>query len=175
MEKSFKELMNDITTFVLDVDGVLTDGTIHVTQNGEMLRNMNIRDGYAMKAAVENGYNVCIISGGKNDGVRIRLNNLGINEVHLGVHDKVVILQEYLKNYNIDSSQVLYMGDDIPDYWVMQQVGLPSCPQDAVPEIKSVSRYISHKLGGQGAVRDVIEQVMKVQGKWLQHFDARYD
>lgn len=175
MEKSFKELMNDITTFVLDVDGVLTDGTIHVTQNGEMLRNMNIRDGYAMKAAVENGYNVCIISGGKNDGVRIRLNNLGINEVHLGVHDKVVILQEYLKNYNIDASQVLYMGDDIPDYWVMQQVGLPSCPQDAVPEIKSVSRYISHKLGGQGAVRDVIEQVMKVQGKWLQHFDARYD
>lgn len=175
MEKSFKELMNDITTFVLDVDGVLTDGTIHVTQNGEMLRNMNIRDGYAMKAAVENGYNVCIISGGKNDGVRIRLNNLGIKEVHLGVHDKVVILQEYLKNYNIDPSQVLYMGDDIPDYWVMQQVGLPSCPQDAVPEIKSVSRYISHKLGGQGAVRDVIEQVMKVQGKWLQHFDARYD
>lgn len=175
MEKSFKELMNDITTFVLDVDGVLTDGTIHVTQNGEMLRNMNIRDGYAMKAAVENGYNVCIISGGKNDGVRIRLNNLGIQEVHLGVHDKVVILQEYLKNYNIDASQVLYMGDDIPDYWVMQQVGLPSCPQDAVPEIKNVSRYISHKLGGQGAVRDVIEQVMKVQGKWLQHFDARYD
>jgi len=175
MEKSFKELMNDITTFVLDVDGVLTDGTIHVTQNGEMLRNMNIRDGYAMKAAVENGYNVCIISGGKNDGVRIRLNNLGIKEVHLGVHDKVVILQKYLKNYNIDPSQVLYMGDDIPDYWVMQQVGLPSCPQDAVPEIKSVSRYISHKLGGQGAVRDVIEQVMKVQGKWLQHFDARYD
>jgi 3-deoxy-D-manno-octulosonate 8-phosphate phosphatase (KDO 8-P phosphatase) len=175
MEKSFKELMNDITTFVLDVDGVLTDGTIHVTQNGEMLRNMNIRDGYAMKAAVENGYNVCIISGGNNDGVRIRLNNLGIKEVHLGVHDKVVILQEYLKNYNIDPSQVLYMGDDIPDYWVMQQVGLPSCPQDAVPEIKSVSRYISHKLGGQGAVRDVIEQVMKVQGKWLQHFDARYD
>lgn len=175
MEKSFKELMNDITTFVLDVDGVLTDGTIHVTQNGEMLRNMNIRDGYAMKAAVENGYNVCIISGGKNDGVRIRLNNLGIQEVHLGVHDKVVILKEYLKNYNIDASQVLYMGDDIPDYWVMQQVGLPSCPQDAVPEIKNVSRYISHKLGGQGAVRDVIEQVMKVQGKWLQHFDARYD
>lgn len=175
MEKSFKELMNDITTFILDVDGVLTDGTIHVTQNGEMLRNMNIRDGYAMKAAVENGYNVCIISGGKNDGVRIRLNNLGIQEVHLGVHDKVVILQEYLKNYNIDASQVLYMGDDIPDYWVMQKVGLPSCPQDAVPEIKSVSKYISHKLGGQGAVRDVIEQVMKVQGKWLQHFDARYD
>ena len=103
------------------------------------------------------------------------MNNLGIKEVHLGVHDKVVILQEYLKNYNIDPSQVLYMGDDIPDYWVMQQVGLPSCPQDAVPEIKSVSRYISHKLGGQGAVRDVIEQVMKVQGKWLQHFDARYD
>jgi len=175
MEKSYKELMNDITTFVFDVDGVLTDGTIHVALDGEMLRNMNIKDGYAMKAAVENGYHVCIISGGKNDGVRIRLNNLGIKEVYLGVHNKVITLQEYLKTYNIEASQVLYMGDDIPDYWVMQEVGLPTCPQDAVAEIKQISKYISHKMGGKGAVRDVIEQVMKVQGKWMQHFDARYD
>src|SRR5690606_18489833 len=148
MEKSYKELMNDITTFVFDVDGVLTDGTFHVAHDGEILRNMNIKDGYAMKAAVENGYHVCIISGGKNDGVRIRLNNLGIKEVYLGVHNKVITLQEYLKTYNIEASQVLYMGDDIPDYWVMQEVGLPTCPQDAVAEIKQISKYISHKMGG---------------------------
>lgn len=175
MAKSYKELMNPISTFIFDVDGVLTDGTIHVTPDGEMLRNMNIRDGYALKAAVENGYNVCIISGGSNEGVRIRLKNLGITHIYLGVPNKVEILKEYLTTNNISAEHVLYMGDDIPDYWVMQQVELPCCPQDASPEIKSISKYISHIKGGKGAVRDVIEQVMKVQSKWLGHFDARYD
>lgn len=175
MATSYKELMNQITTFIFDVDGVLTDGTIHVTETGEMLRNMNIRDGYAMKAAVENGYTVCIISGGKNEGVRVRLRNLGITDIHLGVSDKVETFKEFIDIYNIKSEQVLYMGDDIPDYHVMQLVGLPTCPQNAAPEIKSLSTYISHIEGGKGCVRDVIEQVMKVQGKWMEHFDARYD
>ena len=167
--------MNDVNTFILDVDGVLTDGTIHVSNNGELLRQMNIRDGYAMKAAVENGYNVCIISGGSNEGVRIRLKNLGITDIHLGVSNKVEKLKEYITLYNIKPHQILYMGDDIPDYWVMQKVGLPTCPQDAAPEIKKISKYISHREGGKGAVRDVIEQVMKVQGKWLEHFSAKLD
>ena len=167
MSKSYKELMNDITTFIFDVDGVLTDGTIHVTQTGEMLRNMNIRDGYAMKAAVENGYTVCIISGGSNEGVRVRLRNLGITDIYLGVPDKVETFDEFTDIYNIKADQVLYMGDDIPDYHVMKLVGLATCPQDASP--------VSHKNGGRGAVRDVIEQVMKVQGKWMEHFDAKYD
>lgn len=167
--------MNDINTFIFDVDGVLTDGTINVTQTGELLRNMNIRDGYAMKAAIEKGYNVCIISGGSNEGVRTRLRNLGIYDIHLGVSDKVEIYKEYLHVNNLKPEQILYMGDDLPDYWVMQLVGLPTCPQDAVPEIKGLSRYISHKNGGTGAVRDVIEQVMKVQGKWLDHFHAKFD
>ncbi|VXB00791.1 3-deoxy-D-manno-octulosonate 8-phosphate phosphatase [Flavobacterium sp. 9AF] len=167
--------MNNITTFILDVDGVLTDGTIHVTQTGEMLRNMNIRDGYAMKAAVENGYTVCIISGGSNEGVRVRLRNLGITDIHLGVSDKVETFKEFIDIYNIQPEQVLYMGDDIPDYHVMKLVGLPTCPQNAVPEIKALSKYISHKEGGKGCVRDVIEQVMKVQHKWMEHFDAKYD
>lgn len=167
--------MNDVTTFVLDVDGVLTDGTIHVASNGELLRHMHIRDGYAMKAAVENGYNVCIISGGSNEGVRDRLKKLGITDIHLGVSNKVEKLKEYMELYNIKPQQMLYMGDDIPDYWVMQKVGLPTCPQDAVPEIKRISKYISHVSGGKGAVRDVIEQVMKVQGKWLEHFSAKLD
>ena len=175
MSKSYKELMNDITTFILDVDGVLTDGTIHVTQTGEMLRHMHIRDGYAMKAAVENGYTVCIISGGSNEGVRVRLRNLGITDIHLGVPNKVETFNEFIELYNIKPEQVLYMGDDIPDFHVMKLVGLPTCPQNAVPEIKNISKYISHINGGKGCVRDVIEQVMKVQGKWMEHFDAKFD
>ncbi len=175
MSKSYKELMNEITTFIFDVDGVLTDGTIHVTPTGEMLRNMSIRDGYAMKAAVENGYTVCIISGGSNEGVRVRLRNLGITDIHLGVPNKVETFKEFTDIYNIQPENVLYMGDDNPDYHVMQLVGLPTCPQNAVPEIKGISKYISHVEGGKGAVRDVIEQVMKVQGKWMEHFDAKFD
>ena len=110
----------------------------------------------------------------KND-VRIRLRNLGIYDIHLGVADKVEVLKEYLHVNNINAENVLYMGDDLPDYWVMQKVGLPTCPQDAAPEIKNLSKYISHVKGGKGAVRDVIEQVMKVQGKWLEHFEAKFD
>lgn len=175
MSKSYKEYLSEITTFIFDVDGVLTDGTIQVTQSGELLRSMNIRDGFAMKAAIEKGYNVCIISGGSNEGVRTRLRNLGLYDIHLGVSDKVAIYQEYIDVNHIKPNQILYMGDDIPDYWVMQKVGMPTCPQDAVPEIKKLSKYISHINGGKGAVRDVIEQVMKVQGKWLEHFEAKFD
>lgn len=175
MAKSYKELLNDITTFVFDIDGVLTDSSVHVSQNGEMLRIMNIRDGFAMKAAIESGYNVCIISGGSNEGVRIRLTNLGITEIHLGSSDKVKTFKEYNELYNINPEHVLYMGDDIPDYHVMKLVGLPTCPQDAVAEIKAISKYISHKNGGKGAVREVIEQVMKVQGKWNTYFDGKHD
>ena len=175
MAKSYKEIMNDITTFVFDVDGVLTDGSVFVNTTGEMLRTMNIRDGYALKAAVDNGYNVCIISGESNEGVRVRLRNLGITDIHLGTPDKVATFDEYTDVYSILPEQVLYMGDDIPDYHVMQLVGLPTCPQDACPEIKAISKYISHKNGGKGAVRDVIEQVMKVQGKWMESFDGKHD
>jgi len=175
MAKSYKEIMNDITTFIFDVDGVLTDGSVFVTNEGEMLRTMNIKDGYAMKAAVDSGYNVCIISGGSNEGVRVRLRNLGITDIHLGTPDKVKTFKEYTDVNNIKPEQVLYMGDDIPDYYVMKLVGLPTSPQDASPEIKGISTYISHKNGGKGAVRDVIEQVMKVQGKWMESFDGKLD
>ncbi len=175
MAKSYKEIMNEINTFIFDVDGVLTDGSVFVTNEGEMLRTMNIRDGYALKAAVESAYNVCIISGGSNEGVRVRLRNLGITDIHLGSPDKVETYKEYIELYNIQPEQVLYMGDDIPDFHVMKLVGLPTCPQDASPEIKGISNYISHKNGGKGAVREVIEQVMKVQGKWNLHFDGKLD
>ena len=175
MEKSYKEILNDIDTFIFDVDGVLTDSSVHVSQSGEMLRIMNIRDGFAMKAAIESGYNVCIISGGNNEGVRIRLRNLGITDIHLASPNKVETFKEYTELYNIQPEKVLYMGDDIPDYHVMKLVGMPTCPQDAVAEIKAISKYISHKNGGKGAVREVIEQVMKVQGKWHLYYDGKHD
>ena len=177
MEKSYKEHLNQITTFVFDIDGVLTDGTILVTTEGEILRTMNIKDGFALKSAVDRGYNVCIISGGSNEGVRVRLHGLGIKDIYLGAHHKTETLFEYLKLKNVKSENVLYMGDDIPDFLVMQEVGLPCCPQDAVAEIKEISKYISHKNGGMGCVRDVIEQVIKVQGKWIEEgsASAKYD
>jgi 3-deoxy-D-manno-octulosonate 8-phosphate phosphatase (KDO 8-P phosphatase) len=174
-DKSYKEYLADITTFIFDVDGVLTDGTITVTTDGEMLRTMNIKDGFALKTAIDANFNLCIISGGSNEGVRKRLAGLGIKDIFLGAHNKIEQLNSYLDQLNISKSQVLYMGDDIPDYPVMKLVGLPCCPQDAVPEIKAISKCISHKNGGKGAVRDVVEQVLKVQGKWNGNFNAKYD
>ncbi|MFL0354596.1 HAD family hydrolase [Xanthomarina sp. GH4-25] len=174
-DKSYKEYLEHITTLIFDVDGVLTDGTITVTTTGEMLRTMNIKDGYALKTALDKGFNVCIISGGTNEGVRKRLEGLGLTDIYLGAHNKIEQLNDYLNKHQIEVKNVLYMGDDIPDYPVMTLVGLPCCPQDAVQEIKAISKYVSHKNGGKGAVRDVIEQVLKVQGKWHGNFDAKYD
>ena len=169
MEKSYKEHLNQISTFVFDVDGVLTDGSIQISTKGELLRTMNIKDGYALKLAQKSGYTVCIISGGKNEGVRKRLRNLGITDIYLGVDDKVEQINEFFDIYSINPSEVLYMGDDIPDLYPMRLVGLPCCPQDAAAELKEISLYISHKKGGKGCVRDVIEQVLKVQGKWMEN------
>ena len=173
--ESYKTRLKDITTFIFDVDGVLTDGTITLTTSGEMLRTMHTKDGFAMKTAIDAGFNICIISGGSNEGVRVRLEGLGVKDVYLGAHNKIEQLNEFLNNNSIKTENVLYMGDDIPDYPVMKLVGLPCCPQDAVPEIKGISKYVSHKNGGKGAVRDVREQVLKVQGKWNTDFSAKYD
>ena len=166
MEKSYKELMPHITTFIFDVDGVLTDGKVTIFPDGQLIRSMSIKDGYALKKAIDNGYNVCIISGGTNSAVKTRLRDLGVSDIFLGVQDKVDKMNEYLKIYDIDIINVLYMGDDIPDYEVMKNVGLPACPKDAVQEIQDISIYVSQKKGGNGCVRDVIEQVLKVQDKW---------
>ena len=167
--------MPQINTFVFDVDGVLTNGLVTITTNGELLRTMHTKDGYALKTAVDSGYNVCIISGGNNKGVQKRLNGLGIEAVFLGVHDKLDIYRRFLKKKGIENKDVLFMGDDIPDLPVMKVAGLPCCPKDAVPEIQDIAAYVSQKKGGKGCVRDVIEQVMKVQGKWNATFDANYD
>lgn len=166
MELNFKQRLNQITCMVFDVDGVLTDGSLMITEEGNMLRTMHIRDGYALKAAAEKGYHIFIISGSSSDGVRIRLNRLGISEIHMKIADKSKCLDELLKKYETAHSQVLYMGDDIPDLGVLKTVGIPACPADAMPEIKKECIYISEKAGGSGCARDVIEQVMRLQGKW---------
>ena len=174
-EKSYKEQLHTINTFIFDIDGVLTDGTVMVTTSGEMLRRMNIKDGFALKTAIDKGFNVCTISGGSNEGVRKRLEGLGVQDVYLGAHNKIDQLKDYMSKKDIRLENVLYMGDDIPDLPVMKLVGLPCCPQDAAPEIKAICNYVSHKNGGMGAVRDVIEQVLKVQDQWDGSFDAKYD
>ena len=174
-EKSYKEYLEHITTFIFDVDGVLTDGSVIVTTDGEMLRKMSIKDGYALKLAVNKGYNIGVISGGTNEGVRLRLEGLGVKDIYLGAHNKMDQLNDYFNKKGIKSENVLFMGDDVPDLPAMKSIGLPCCPQDAVPEIKAISKYVSHKKGGDGAARDVIEQVLKVQGKWNGHYDAKND
>ncbi|MBX2940220.1 MAG: HAD-IIIA family hydrolase [Ferruginibacter sp.] len=155
-----------IRAFALDVDGVLTDGTVLVTEEGDMLRRMHIRDGYALQLAVRNGYWVIVISGSYSTGVKLRLERLGVTEVHMQVKNKVEILQRFIKSYGLSNDEVLYMGDDVPDIDVMQMAGLSCCPADAVPEILQQAMYISPLPGGAGCVRDVIEKTMRLQNKW---------
>ena len=155
-----------INTFVLDVDGVLTDGSLLLMDDGQMARRMNIKDGYALQLAIKKGYHILVISGGSSDAVKLRLQKLGVVEVNLGVTDKKEVLLQYVSKYALKWEQVLYMGDDIPDLVPMKMAGLPCCPADAVPEIKSVSSYISTINGGYGCVRDVIEKVLKLNDHW---------
>ncbi|MEO8884688.1 MAG: HAD-IIIA family hydrolase [Mucilaginibacter sp.] len=165
--ESFLSKLQDITTFVFDVDGVLTDGSVFVSENGEQSRAFNIKDGYALQLAVKCGYNVCAISGSRSKSAIHRLNSLGIKDVYMGVHTKITKFKVYLEEKSIRTGHVLYMGDDIPDLAVMKLAGLPVCPADAVEEIKALSAYVSPFDGGRGCARDVIEKVLKVQGKWM--------
>ncbi len=167
MGKSYKEYLNEINTFIFDVDGVYTDGSLLIDNDGNLLRTMNVKDGYATKVALNKGYNVCIITGGNNIAVKSRLASLGITDIYLNCHDKIEAFEDYCSKKNITPNQILYMGDDLPDLPVMNRVGLPTCPQDAVAEVKNASQYISHINGGKGCVRDVIEQVLKVQENWI--------
>ena len=159
--------LSQIKAFVFDVDGVLTDGLVHVTETGEQLRRFSIKDGYALQLAVKKGFPVAIISGGRSQSVVSRLQGLGIKDIYLGVETKADAFEEFLLIHDLQAEQVVYMGDDIPDYPVMQKVGLPVCPADAAEEIKALSKYISPINGGAGCARDIIEKVLKVQGLWL--------
>ncbi len=155
-----------ITTFVLDVDGVLTDSSILVLNDGQFARRMNIKDGYALQLAIKKGYRILVISGGTSEAVKNRLQKLGISDVYLNVSNKRKIFQDYLTRHHLMPEEVLYMGDDIPDLAVMKLAGLACCPADAVAEIKEISAYISPALGGEGCVRDVIEKVLKLNNHW---------
>lgn len=166
MKVNYKEKFKDINTFIFDVDGVLTNGGLYLFPDGKFVRKMNAKDGFALKLAIKMGYNIAIITGGREKNIKERLEKLGINNVFLNAHNKLPILNKYLSENNIDPKTSLYMGDDIPDLKPMQIVGLACCPNDAVYEIKKKCDYISNIKGGNGCVRDVIEQVLKVHNKW---------
>lgn len=155
-----------IRTFVFDVDGVLTNGSLLILEGGQMAREMNIKDGYALQLAVKKGYRVVIISGGTSLPVNERLLKLGVTDVFMQAGDKLEILMGYMNEKNLSQQEILFMGDDIPDYKCMQVAGLACCPSDAVNELKDISHYISHLKGGKGCVRDVIEKVLKLNNNW---------
>lgn len=164
--QNFKEKLQDIKCFIFDVDGVLTNGNLIIMPDGELLRTMNIKDGYAMQLAIKKGYHIAIISGGKSEGVPKRLERLGITDIHMAVKNKMEIYTALKVKHAITDNHILYMGDDVPDLEIMKEAGVAACPNDAVEEIKNISIYRSQQNGGEGCVRDVIEQVMRLHGKW---------
>ena len=164
---SYKNKLSQITTFIFDVDGVLTDGSVILESSGEMVRTMHTKDGYALQHAVKKGYHIVIISGGSSVMVKKRLEGLGVEHIYLGKNHKLPVLNEHLQKHNISLSQVIYMGDDIPDLPCLKVVGISSCPKDASVEVREVCDYISHINGGNGCVRDVLEQTMRIQNKWM--------
>lgn len=165
---SILDRFKQITTFIFDMDGVLTDGTVYVLDGGQY-RRMSIKDGFALQLAIKKGYRIAVISGSTSDPAVDRLNKLGIQDVFMGVKDKKARLNEYLRQHHLQVTEVLMMGDDIPDYEVMQSVGLACAPADAVTEIKEMAHYISLYPGGLGCVRDVIEKVLKLNDHWDLH------
>ncbi|MCB9246898.1 MAG: HAD hydrolase family protein [Flavobacteriales bacterium] len=166
-DQLYLQQLAQIKTFIFDVDGVYTNGQVLVTDSGEFYRMVDIKDGYATTRAVKSGFRLIIISGGRSEGIRMRFERLGVTEVFLGIENKLEVFEELQRTTGLDPSKTAYMGDDMPDLQVMQKVGLPVCPSDAVPEIKSICSYVSPYPGGGGCVRDILEKALKLQGLWL--------
>jgi len=166
---NYKVKLKDITTFIFDIDGVLTDGKVAIFKDGEWVRSMSIKDGYALQHAASQGYRLAVISGGTNESIANRLRSLGVQDVFLGVRNKLDVFETLCIDYDLKAEEIAYMGDDLPDYDVLRAVGLGACPSDAAMEIREIAAYVSPLGGGQGCARDLIEQVLKLQGKW---FDA---
>ncbi|HAH24780.1 MAG TPA: 3-deoxy-D-manno-octulosonate 8-phosphate phosphatase [Prolixibacteraceae bacterium] len=163
----FKEKLKNIKGFIFDVDGVLSMDTSPLDENGDPVRTANIKDGFAIRYALLNGFQMAIITGANTQRVKLRYEKLGVEHIYLNCFNKTEFLEEILLKMNLTADEILYMGDDLVDLNIMKQIGVPVCPLDAVPEIKAVSLYISDRKGGEGCVRDVIEQVMRSQGKWM--------
>ena len=164
--------LKKIRAIFLDVDGVLSCETIPQHPNGDPMRTVNIKDGYALQHAVKCGICVAIITGGKTEAVRVRYEALGLKDVCLGVAVKINTYNELKEKYSLKDEEIAYVGDDVPDYEVLQRCGLPCCPSDAAHEIKSICKYISHKEGGKGCVRDIVEQILKAQNLWMHNSAA---
>jgi len=166
------DLFKRITTFIFDIDGVLTDGSVLVLENGLQARRMSIKDGFALQLAVKSGYRVMVVSGSSPSTVIDRLNKLGISEVHMSVLNKKSFVGSYMQKNGLKKEEVLYMGDDMPDLPVMSTVGLSACPADATTEILQAAKYISPINGGYGCVRDVIEKVLRANDHWRYREDV---
>ncbi|MBR5595744.1 MAG: HAD hydrolase family protein [Alistipes sp.] len=166
---NFKEDVARVEAIVLDVDGVMTDGGIIPTPDGDFIRRYNAKDGYAIASAIREGLKICIISGGRGRMLENRLKMLGVTRYYLNCMDKVTAIREFATDHNVDLENVIYMGDDIPDLECMRLVGVPVCPSDAAMEVVEASRYVSEYNGGHGAVRDIVEQVMRAKGVWAKN------
>lgn len=163
---SYKQKLLHITTIILDVDGVLTDGTLILLPTGEMVRSMHTKDGYAMQLAVKKGLRIAVITGGREKAVEDRLRYLGVTDIYMGIRNKMEAYEDLIYSYNLKPEEILYMGDDMPDWEVLREVGISACPHDAVPDIRAICEYISPFEGGKGCVRDILEQTLKAQRKW---------
>lgn len=166
---NFKEDIACVEAFVFDVDGVMTDGGIIPTPDGDFIRKYYAKDGYALAYAIREGYKICVISGGRGEMLRHRLEMLGIEYIYLNCMDKIAAINEFMQTQNLDPQNVIYMGDDIPDLECMRLVGIPVCPADACMEVIEASRYVSEYDGGHGAVRDIVEQVLRAQNRWAKN------
>ena len=164
--------LEKIRAIIFDVDGVLSRETITLSSEGEPLRTVNIKDGYAIQLAMKLGLRIVILTGANTKSVRKRYEGLGVEDIHMGCAMKIVTYDRLLEKYGLKDEEVMYMGDDIPDLEIMRRVGCPVCPKDACPEIKDVSVYVSDKTGGNGCGRDVIEQTLRAQGKWVMNAKA---
>lgn len=164
---NFKSLLKHVKAFVFDVDGVFTDGQVFLFPGENFVRAVNIKDGYAIQHCTKMGFPVAIISGGKSDEVVKRFQKLGVTDIYMGASSKLDLYEDFRIKYHLEHSNILFMGDDIPDYEIMQKVGIPTCPADAAQEIKEIAVYISDKNGGKGCVRDVVEQVLRLHKKWM--------
>ncbi len=163
---NFKEDIARVRGFVFDVDGVFTDNRLAILPDGEFVRSYNSKDGFVIRQLVKKGYPVCIISGGKGRALELRFEMLGVTDVYLDCFEKLDRLERFMAKHGLEADQVLFMGDDVPDIPPMRRVGMPVCPADAAIDVKAVSRYVSAYAGGEGCVRDVVEQVLRARGDW---------